>query len=352
MKIVFDCERMKYENTGLFTYCLQMGLHLQKLINNGDEQLNYFIPPKHRGAFGNCNNYLLQNSAQKFRMPSLRNFDIWHCTYQSSNYVPRLNKKVKVLLTIHDLNFLYDDSKTEAKKKKYVRFLQSNINRSQAIICISEFCKQDVLKHCDVKNKPIYLVYNGTNTLQSPTLFGNSYMPRTRFLFSIGVMNRKKNYHVLLPLLQRNENMELLIAGRPDDTDYIHFMNDMAKKLGVAHKVRMLGSISEGEKSWYYQNCYAFTFPSIAEGFGLPVTEAMSLGKPVFLSDKAALPEIGKDMAFYFEDFNEHQMQSVFTDGMRKYQNNAAMKEAIKKRSSEFSWAKAAMKCLEIYRSL
>ncbi len=352
MKIIFDCERMKYDNTGLFTYCLQLGMHLQKLINTNVEQLNFFIPQKHQGIFGNCSSYILQNSAQKFWMPSLTNFDIWHCSYQSSNYVPFFNRKVKVVLTIHDLNFLYDDRKSEKKKRKYLRYLQSNIDRSQAIICVSEFCKRDVLKYCNIKNKPVYLVYNGTNTLESPTLFGNSYMPRTRFLFSIGVMNRKKNYHVLLPLLQKNENMELLIAGRPDDADYIHFMNDMAKKLGVEHKVRMLGAISEGEKSWYYQNCYAFTFPSIAEGFGLPVTEAMSLGKPVFLSDKTALPEIGKDMAFYFEDFNEHQMQNVFMNGMKKYQNNSTMKDEIKKRSSEFSWEKAAMQCLKIYRSL
>ena len=352
MKIVFDCERMKYENTGLFTYCLQMGMNLQKLIKDGSEHLNFFISPRHQGIFGNRNNYLLQNSAQKFWMPSLKDYDIWHSTYQSSNYVPFLNKKVKVLLTIHDLNFLYDDYKMAKKKKKYLRFLQSNIDRSQAIICISEFCKQDVLKHCNVKNKPVYLVYNGTNTLESPSLFGNSYMPRTRFLFSIGVMNRKKNYHVLLPLLQKNDNMELLIAGRTDDADYIHFLNDAAKKLGVEHKVRMLGPISEGEKSWYYQNCYAFTFPSIAEGFGLPVTEAMSLGKPVFLSDKTALPEIGKDMAFYFEDFNEHQMQNVFMAGMKKYQNSSSMKDDIKKRSTQFSWEKAAKECLEIYRSL
>jgi len=246
---------------------------------------------------------------------------------------------------------LYDQKKPDFKKRKHLRHLQNNIDRSDAIICISEFCKTDVLTHCEVGNKPIHVIHNGTNCLEKPILSGTSYKPRTRFLFSIGVINRKKNFHVLLPLLQQNEDMELVIAGHPDDPDYMHYIKDSARKLGVSGQVQMLGAISESEKSWYYQNCYAFTFPSLAEGFGLPVAEAMSVGKPLFLSDKSALPEIGKDVAFYFPDFNGCQMQEVFSKGMKQYQNSS-LKEKIKKRSTDFCWKKAAAQYLDVYRSL
>ena len=350
-KIVFDCERMKYANTGLFTYCLQLGIHLQHACDSGIEQITFFTPQQLTGIFGNEAAYIKQNSLQKFCMPSLSNYNIWHSTYQGSHYIPVYNKKIKVILTIHDLNFLYDSYKSQTKKKKYLHSLQNNIDRSDAITCISEFCKNDVVQHCETNNKPIYVIHNGTNSLVTPSLFGNSYQPRTRFLFSIGTVNRKKNFHVLLPLLQHNKDMELLIAGIPDDPDYVHYIHDEAKERGVEEKVRVLGPISEGEKSWYYQNCYAFTFPSLAEGFGLPVTEAMSVGKPVFLSNKTALPEIGKDVAFYFRDFNEYQMQQVFTDGMRRYKK-FRMEDAIKKRSSEFCWYKAAKEYLNVYRSV
>ena len=77
----------------------------------------------------------------------------------------------------------------------------------------------------------------------------------------------------------------------------------------------------------------------------------MSVGKPLFLANKTALPEIGKDVAFYFQDFTANQMQHVFAAGMEKYQNTN-MKDEIKKRSSEFSWENAALQYLDIYRSL
>jgi len=350
-QVVFDCERMKYANTGLFTYCQQLGVRLSQQANPYHEELSFFVPAELRGVFGQQRRYLVQNSLQKFKLPSLNRYDVWHSTYQSSQYLPFLNRKIRVVLTVHDLNFLYDESKPAIKKERYLRFLQKNVKRADAIVCISEFGRNDVLKHCDTGNKPVLVIHNGTNSLESPGLFGNSYKPRTRFLFSIGGINRKKNFHVLLPLLQHNQDMELLIAGPEDDPDYLHYMKDSARRLGVEEQLQMLGPISESEKSWYYQNCYAFAFPSISEGFGLPVTEAMSLGKPLFLSDKTALPEIGRDVAFYFSDFDEHYMQHVFTKGMETYKKQR-MEEKIKQRSTEFCWQKAAEQYLRLYRSL
>ncbi len=283
-------------------------------------------------------------------MPSLKDFDIWHCTYQNSEYAPRRNKKIKVVLTIHDLNFLYEN-KTEAKRLKNLKHLQSNIDRSDAIVCISEYCRNDVLTHCKTGSKPIYVIHNGTNELQTPWLSSNSYKPARPFIFSLGVICRKKNFHVLLPLLEKNNTMELLIAGRPDDSGYLHFIHQSARQLNVENNLRMLGTISEREKAWYYRNCYAFALPSIAEGFGLPVTEAMSFGKPVFLSDKTALPEIGSNMAFYFRDFNAQHMQKVFTRGMKRYEKEH-MEQAIRAHSETFCWDKAATEYLNVYRSL
>ncbi|WP_082886332.1 glycosyltransferase family 4 protein [Flavisolibacter tropicus] len=349
-RIVFDCERMKYPNTGLYSYCLNLGTRLQQTLHQ-NAQLTFFIPPAVKKIFGSQSSNIIQHSYQKFWLPSLKDYHIWHATYQGSQYLPQLNKKIKVVLTIHDLNFMHDPRKSEAKKKKYLKVLQHNIDRSAAIICISEFAKSDVLQYCATKNKPIYVIHNGTNSLEKPGLFGNSYKPRTRFLFSIGVMERKKNFHVLLPLLQQNKDMELLIAGQPNDREYIDYIISMARELGVEEKLKVLGAISEEEKSWYYENCYAFTFPSLSEGFGLPVTEAMSVGKPLFLSDKTALPEIGQDIAFYFNDFNSAHMQKVFIDGMQQYKTEK-MQDAIKLRGQDFCWQKAAQQYINVYQSL
>lgn len=145
--------------------------------------------------------------------------------------------------------------------------------------------------------------------------------------------------------------MELLIAGKYDDPDYLSFIQQESENLGVADNVHLLGTISEHEKSWYYNNCRAFAFPSISEGFGLPVVEAMSCGKPLFLSDKTALPEIGGDVSFYFSDFNSENMQQVFNIGMQQYKVNG-FQEKIKERGLHFNWHKSARQYLEVYRSL
>jgi glycosyltransferase involved in cell wall biosynthesis len=217
-RIVFDCERMKYANTGLFTYCQQLGMQLSKQANPYHEAVSFFTPANIKGVFGPNQNYITQKSLQKFWLPSLKGFDIWHSTYQSSQYLPMLNRKVKVVLTIHDLNFLYDEKKSQEKKEKYLRFIQKNIDRSSAIVSISEFGKNDVMQHCKVDNVPIHVIHNGTNTLETPVLHRDSYKPAQRFVFSIGGINRKKNFHVLLPLLQNND-MELVIAGPADDPE-------------------------------------------------------------------------------------------------------------------------------------
>lgn len=347
--IIFDCERMKYEHSGLYHFCYQLGKHLNHNIDKTQERISYFYPYSGRDIWGN-ENIIYQNSLQKFWMPSTNGYDIWHATYQSTHYLPKRNKKIKVVLTIHDLNFLYEE-KRASKVKKHLRHLQENIDRSDAIVCISEFCRKDVLTHCKVGDKPVYMIHNGNNHLSPPKLEPQSYRPRKPFLFSLGAICRKKNFHVLVPLLKFNKHLELIIAGTAQDRSYLNYIWSLAKGLKVENSLRLLGNISEYEKSWYYRNCYAFAFPSIAEGFGLPVAEAMSVGKPVFLSNMASLPEIGSNAAFYFSDFTADHMQHVFEKGMEQY-SSQRMEHVIRERANSFCWHKAAKQYLEVYRSL
>jgi glycosyltransferase involved in cell wall biosynthesis len=349
--IVLDCERTKYTDTGLFHYCLNLAAHLQKHADTASEKINFYTPANTQKIFTAIGNTIPQKSIHKILMPPLQDYNIWHATYQDSYYLPFLNKKIKVVLTIHDLNFLYDAAKSNTKKRKYLNRLQKLINRANAIVCVSEYCKKDVLQYCNTANKPVHVVYNGTNTLQSPLLYSKSYKPAKPFIFSLGTITRKKNIHSLLPLININRTLELVIAGRPDDADYYNQILRTTQLMGIQDNVHLVGQISEGEKSWYFKNCRAFAFPSISEGFGLPVAEAMSFGKPLFLSNKTALPEIGGKVAFYFNDFSEIKMQQTFESGMKQYYNSDMKNEIIKK-GEAFCWDNAAQEYLTIYRSL
>ncbi|RYC70127.1 glycosyltransferase family 4 protein [Spirosoma sordidisoli] len=347
-QIIFDCERMKYINTGLYYFCLNLGKAL--LQNSSREKIAVFIPNRVAASFGPSVPILPQQSLQKFFMPSVSQYQLWHCTYQNSNYLPRRNRKIKVLLTIHDLNFLYED-KSASKKARCLSHLQENINRSDAIVCISEFTRNDVLTHCDVGNRAVHVIYNGTNGLTKPVLEEKSYRPAVPFLFNIGAIARKKNQHQILPLLQSNPSMELVLAGRHEDKSYANYIRQQASELNVDDRTHLINEVTEGEKSWYYHNCQALVMPSLAEGFGLPITEAMSVGKPVFLSKHTAMTEIGKDLAFYFQDFDN--MHDDFQSGMLHYRKaGSRIQEAMKAYSATFNWEDAARKYLDVYRSL
>ncbi len=350
-RIIFDCERMKYEYTGLYHYCLNLGNHLSKHVNPAFEELEYYIPLGNEKLFDTKDNFLIQNELHKFRMPPLKNYRIWHATYQDSYYLPFRNKNIKVVLSVHDLNFIYDPSKSEFKKQRNLRRLQMLINRADTIVCVSDYCKKDLLFYCDVKNKSVHVIYNGTNTLTEPQLLKQSYTPVKSFIFSLGTVVPKKNFHSLLPLVKDQPDMELVIAGRIDDVGYYQSILDTAEKMGISKKIKLVGPVSESEKSWYFNNCMAFAFPSVAEGFGLPVTEAMSVGKPLFLSGKTALPEIGGDVAFYFEDFSASHMNETFKTGMKQYVAYKMQDEIIKK-GKEYCWDAAAKEYWKIYRSL
>lgn len=350
-RIIFDCERMKYENTGLYHYCLNLGNHILKYKQPETEELTFYNPNGTQILFGSSSNHIIQTELHKFRLPALHKFSIWHATYQDSYYIPFRNKKIKVVLSIHDLNFMYDDSKSELKKQLCLHRLQKLINRADVIICVSEYCKKDVLFYCDVKNKPIYIIHNGTNTLTEPQLLHQSYKPVNPFIFSLGTITPKKNFHTLLALIKDKRHMELVIAGRIDDVGYYQSILDTAAKMGISKNVHIVGPVSESEKSWYFNHCLAFAFPSIAEGFGLPVTEAMSVGKPLFLSQKTALPEIGGDVAFYFNDFSASHMNETFIAGMKKYKLYN-MQEDIIKKGKAYCWDNAALEYWKVYRSL
>ncbi|MBP6431233.1 MAG: glycosyltransferase family 4 protein [Ferruginibacter sp.] len=348
--IIFDCERMKYEDTGIYHYCYNLGLHLQQFANPFQETITYYTPFGINEIFEHSHHCIPQIELHKFFMPSLKNYNIWHATYQDSYYIPFRNKNIKVVLTIHDLNFIYDSTKAEYKKQRNLRRLQSLINRADVIICISEYCKKDVQFYCDVKNKPIHVIYNGTNRLELPSLTKKSYKPLRKFIFTLGTIVRKKNFHSLLPLV-KNKELELIIAGRLDDVDYCHQIKDTANAMNINEQVHLIGQVSEHEKAWYFNNCSAFAFPSMAEGFGLPVAEAMSLGKPIFLSNKTALPEIGGNVAFYFKDFAAAAMTATFEEGMKQYYK-FNMRHDIMEKGKQFCWNNAAKEYWNVYRSL
>jgi glycosyltransferase involved in cell wall biosynthesis len=227
--------------------------------------------------------------------------------------------------------------------------VQAGIDRADYIVCVSQFTLSTVTSHLRLGNRPVQVIYNGCDVSEFPAFDHPRFRPARPFIFSLGTVLPKKNFHVLPGLLGGNDH-ELVIAGILDP-DYEKIIRAEARRHGVQDRVHLTGPISEEEKSWYFRNCLAFAFPSLAEGFGFPVVEAMHYGKPVFLSDHASLPEIGGSEAYYFTDFDPAAMREVFARGMADYQAQGRA-EQLRQRALRYSWDRAAQDYLHIYRKL
>ena len=346
MKIAFDAERMKYPYTGLFEYCLQLGEALRKTAATND-QLAFYMRQEDEKFFNGNIEGLKQKSLHKFLFPRYQGIDVWHTTYQTSWYMPK-DRKIKRVLTIHDLNFLYEKESLE-KQQRYLKKVQKNVDRADHIVAISEFTKKDILENLNTHGKPVSVIYNGCVLRTFPNYKNDQISHAQPFLFSLGTVIPKKNFHVLVSLLQGNP-YDLIIAGKSDE-NYKQQILTEAGKYGVANRVKIIGPVSNEDKYLYYKHCKAFLFPSIAEGFGIPVIEAMSFGKPVFLSTRTSLPEIGGLLAYYFEHFEPAYMQAVFTKGMAHYEQTKPTSEIIA-HAARFTWEKSAEAYWQIYKGL
>lgn len=342
--VVIDCERMRYPNTGLYTFCKELSMAMVRLYGMDNNKIGFYVPAGMEGMYGRDLYYRRRYPLDKLWLPHSKHYDLWHCTFQLSRYFPSRTKKI---ITVHDLNFLYE--KTGDKQLKYIKRLQRIIDKFDRIVAISEFTRRDLLANIDVRGKDVDVVYNGCNIYEGK-LVEPAVTPRAPFIFTVGTVVKKKNFHVL-PCLLAGNDFELLIAGIC--SGYEQQIMDEARRWGVVDRVKVLGPVDEAVKHWYLANCLAFAFPSVAEGFGLPVIEAMAYGKPVFLSDHTCLPEIGGDMAYYFNhDFDPEAMQREFASGLDDYAGGGKRPEDIKAYARGFTWDKAAKEYSAIYAEM
>jgi len=347
-KVLVDMHRLKYNPfNGLYSVCINLGKALAK-IPLTEMELEYYLPKKDFGIFGPDAKYTEHRSIDKFYRFGTGKYDLWHVTTQLSWYRP-FNRRTKVLYTLYDFSYLIEDAGNVKRNKRLLQQTQERIDRADYITGISQFAIDEAHKHLNLGSKPTRAIHLGCTVATFPGFDAPKYRPAKPFLFTIGLVQPRKNFHVLPALLEGND-YELVIAGL-NEFDYGKEVEAAAKKFGVADRVKLIGPATEEEKYWYYKNCEAFLFPSYAEGFGLPIIEAMYHGKPVFSSDRTSLPEVGGDAAYYFHEFDPEHMCQVFAEGMQHYAIHQPM-EKIKQQAARFSWDRCAEEYIDVYKQM
>ena len=170
--------------------------------------------------------------------------------------------------------------------------------------------------------------------------------PQKPYLFTIGECKEKKNFYVLLDMMQYLPQYQLYIAGN-DHTEYADRIRASIATKGIQN-VHLMGLVSPEEKVWLYRHCAAFVFPSLFEGFGLPIVEAMLFRKPVICSQETSLIEIGGTHVQFFEKGYPPKESAELIE--RTIQNNTEKQETAFQYATSFSWEHHVQKYLTIYR--
>lgn len=343
--VLFEFEKLKDLHSGLGQFCFRLGLEFIKL--NKEFEPIFFTHKNATNTFGPEYRYEISSRYKRYLDFLLPKADIWHLTHQDSPFTPPKNSKV--VLTIHDLNFLYKKHKSHSL---LLMKIQKKIDRADHIAFVSKFTSDLCHERLSLKNKSNSIIYNGLSLNYRDH---DNQFPRKKdyknFIFSIGIMTEKKNFHTLIPMMKKLIDYELVIAGKKD-TRYGKEILELIKKHDLHQRVHLIGNVSEEEKIWYYQHCKAFVFPSMQEGFGMPVIEAMSFSKPVFVSTFTSLPEIAGPYGFYFNSFNPEEMANTIISGLTQYEIVPELKQNIQNWSQKFSWQNACLEYFKIYKSL
>lgn len=338
---------------GQFNYHLIKGFHSnQDILKALDFQITLISkhPEKLEADFGDTFSYKKYKSLQRKKLFRIKEkYDLWHSLNQNTKVEPFI--KMPYLLTVHDVNFMEELSGSELDK--HVARFNEKLMRSHAITYISEYAKTMTHTYFKVPNIPEYVIYNGSS---KPFDVAKNHkpklLPKGDFLFTIGELLEKKNFHTLVDMLVLLPHLSLIISGK-NTTDYAKKIIKIITDLKLENRVFLTGKISEEDKAYYLKNCYAFCFPSLREGFGIPPIEAMQYGKPVFLSNKSSLPEVGGKHAFYWEHFEPKYMADILEKGMETYNKNPANYALkLQQHANSYSWDDTAKQYLKVYESL
>ena len=326
MKILIDLSKLSDLNCGLGQVALNFGKTISKVTSEFLD-VSFLVPKEFIGYFGSDINYYTYKNIDR------NGFDIWHCIHQNPTILPGVD--TKLIITIHDLNFL--DEKSDRKAIRKLKKLQELVDKSSHLVFISEYSKKVTLENLDYLGKTS-VIYNGVTTDKESSSSSSSKLISDKFFFTIGVFKEKKNFHVLLPVMEHFPDHKLVIAG-DNKGSYYKKIKKIGKRLGIMNQIIFTGIISEKGKTWYYKNCDSFLFPSLHEGFGLPIIEAMQNGVPVITSNCSALPEIGGGFSFIFNDFKEISIRKQIELGIESYNKDSKFISDAILFSNSYTWS-------------
>lgn len=356
MQVIYDAQIFLGQKTGgISRYHYELirgGLHSkwdvkvagifvknQYLLNDINLKKNFFYD--YTASFAQINKFLLKRTLKR-----LKEQTIFHpanpYSYLHSEF-PQVKNKV---ITIHDMI-------VEGENINYGKDKLFYANHASKIIAVSETTKKDIINLFNIDSNKIEVIYHGSSLFPGMAKRPSQQPLPDNYLLYVGTRNYHKNFSKfiegIMNLLKKDKDLFLICVGK----------NDFSKKeilwlkeMQIENKVIAITKATDNELAYLYSNAKAFIFPSLKEGFGIPILEAWACGTPVILSNNECFKEIAAEAGFFFDPYSPesigNSVEKVIND---KFLQKDLLAKGTK-RLQFFSWEKTVKQTHEVYESI
>lgn len=371
MRIGFDAKRAFNNFTGLGNYSRDTIRILSSLYNEND----YFIYTP-TAKLNQRLKFLENQSKIKIRSPKKILDKLFSAFWRTKNIINDLKKdkldiyhglsheipigientKIKSIVTIHDLIYLrHPNLFSSIDLKIYDKKFRSACKRANKIIAVSQQTKKDIIDYFLIPEDKIEVVYQGCNEVfkkpaNNKELIRNKFQLFEKYLLYVGSIEERKNLITLLKVLKDLPNKKLIIIG--DGSSYkkkcVNFINDN----NLSNRTKILSGLALNDMASIYQNAEMLIYPSIFEGFGIPILEALYSKTPVITSKDGCFIEAGGPDSIYINPLSKEDM----IEAINKIDNNPEIRKKMItngiKYAENFNDQNIANNLMKIYKSL
>lgn len=265
--------------------------------------------------------------------------------FSPTHYLPIVTPRNSAI-SILDVSYVrFPQLFRAADLNQLTKWTKYSVGKAKQIFTISQASKDDIIKEYGIAGAKISVTYPGIREETGMKDLNKKYGVEGRYILFVGTLQPRKNIIRLVEAFSRLKNdIQLVVIGKKGWL-YEEIL-ESPKKYGVEDRVRFLDSVTDEDLPAFYKNAVCFVLPSLYEGFGLPVLEAMKYGCPVVTSNVSSLPEAGGDAALYVNPLDTEDIRK----NLESIINSSELREKLIKKGYEqvkkFSWEKTARETL------
>ncbi len=379
VKIGIDYTAAIHQSAGIGRYTCELIKALAVVPNNGsskklEPQYRLFVanagkdfsPPLPGDNFAWCPTPFSERWLARFwyRLHLPINIQYWTGSldlFHASDFVlPPVQKGTRTIVTIHDLSFVREPESVMPGMSAHLnKWVPRSVARADHVIAVSKATRQDLIDLYRTPSEKISVLYHGVTPAFKPVRAENKLnavrhkynLGEQPFVLSVGTIQPRKNYKGLIKAFAGiDKSVSLVIAGGKG-WHYEEIYDEVTKQ-GLERRVHFPGFVADADLPGLYSAATLFVYPSLYEGFGLPVLEAMACGTPVIAANTSSLPEVVGEAGVLVNPRDIEAMATMISRILTDIELQQQLSQAGREQAKKFIWADMATQLLDLYQKM